>query len=461
MHNVDLIDTRSVQEAIERLQAYADQNRDAAWIQGWGWCQDDWPDRAFPTAAMIDRVIPNIPVMLTARSGHAAWSNSLALARANITGNTPNPFGGEIQRGPDGQPTGVLFDEAIKLVQNVIPPMPVHELADKMEKTIQSMNEVGVTGFHDFDGADSFRALQILNEQKRLSLRVVKNILVAFLDDALRLGLRSGFGDDFLRIGAIKVFADGALGSLTGATFEPYEGDSGNRGIVVTDKEELIQFASKASLAGLSSAIHAIGDRAVHDLLDAYEVVRKIEQENGISPDSRRHRIEHVQLIHPDDAGRLGELGIIASMQPIHATSDMYMADQYWGARAAYSYNWRLQLDHGARLAFGSDAPVESVNPFLGIHAAVTRRRADGSPGPDGWRSENNGRLTVQEALHAYTVGPAYAAGLDDRLGKLVPGYLADVLVLNQDMFSVDPMEIANTKPVSVMIGGKWIVNNL
>ncbi len=198
----------------------------------------------------------------------------------------------------------------------------------------------------------------------------------------------------------------------------------------------------------------------MHDVLDAYESVRMIENEKGISPNSRRHRMEHVQLIHPDDAPRLGKLGIIASMQPIHATSDMYMADQYWGARAAYSYNWRLQLDHGAMLAFGSDAPVETINPFLGIHTAVTRRRADGTPGPNGWRSENNGRLTVQEALHAYTVGPAFAAGLDGKVGRLASSYLADLLILNQDIFSVAPMEIVNTKPLSVMIGGKWITRN-
>lgn len=460
MHNVNLIDTRSVQEATARIQVFVENNRDTGWIQGWGWCQDDWPDRAFPTAEMIDQVVPDIPVTLTARSGHATWSNSLALARANITRDTPNPSGGEIQRDAGGKPTGVLFDEALKLVQNVIPPMPVAELAAKMEQTIASMNHVGVTGFHDFDGSDSFRALQVLNEQNRLSLRVVKNILVSFLDDAIRLGLHTGFGDDFLRIGSIKIFADGALGSRTGATLEPYEGDTGNRGIVVTEKEELVQFASQASLNGLTCAIHAIGDRAVHDVLDAYESVRMIENEKGISPNSRRHRMEHVQLIHPDDAPRLGKLGIIASMQPIHATSDMYMADQYWGARAAYSYNWRLQLDHGAMLAFGSDAPVETINPFLGIHTAVTRRRADGTPGPNGWRSENNGRLTVQEALHAYTVGPAFAAGLDGKVGRLASSYLADLLILNQDIFSVAPMEIVNTKPLSVMIGGKWITRN-
>ena len=461
MHNVNLMDTGSVQEATERIQAYVERNPGVDWIQGWGWCQDDWQDRAFPTAGMIDQVVPGIPVTLTARSGHATWSNSLALTRANISIETPDPAGGEIQRDADGQPTGILLDEALKLVQNSIPPMPVPELARKMEKTIKKMNEFGLTGFHDFDGSDSFQALQLLNEQNRLSLRVVKNILVAFLEDAVRLGLHTGFGDDYLRIGFIKIFADGALGSRTGSMFDPYEGDPGNFGIVVTSREDLVQQASRASLSGFTCAIHAIGDRAVHDVLDAYESVRRLEKEAGIPANLRRHRIEHVQLIQPDDAVRLAKLGLTASMQPIHATSDMYMADKHWGKRAAYSYNWRMQLDLGTLLAFGSDAPVESVNPFLGMHAAVTRRRLDGTPGPMGWRSENDGRLTVQEALHAYTVAPAFAAGLEDKLGKLVPGYLSDLLVLNQDIFSVDPMEIAATRPEAVMIGGNWVLNNL
>jgi predicted amidohydrolase YtcJ len=458
LYNVDLAGTRDVKEAIKRLQAFADKNREATWIQGWGWCQDDWPDRAFPTAMMIDRVIPDIPVTLTGRSGHATWSNSLAFVRAHITENTPNPVGGEIQRDSQGQPTGILFDNANELVQSVIPPLSAYELAAKMEESIKSIHRVGLTGLHDFDGAESFRALQILNEQNKLTLRVVKNLPVSLLDEVVKLGLRSGFGNDYLRIGAVKIFADGALGSRTAAMFAPYEGEPGNSGIIVTDKEDLIQYASKASRSGFPCAIHAIGDRAVHDVLDAYEAVRMIEKEERISSNTRRHRIEHVQLIHPNDAARLNELGIIASMQPIHATSDMLMADRYWGERAAFSYNPRLQLDHGAMLAFGSDAPVESINPFLGIHAALTRRRTDGSPGPKGWRSEKNERLTASEALRAYTVGPNFAARLDGKLGRLVPGYIADLLVLNQDLFNVDPMDIADTKPESVMIGGNWMV---
>ncbi len=206
----------------------------------------------------------------------------------------------------------------------------------------------------------------------------------------------------------------------------------------------------KASAAGLSSTIHAIGDKANHDVLDVYEAIRKEEGTPRL-----RHRIEHVQLLHPDDFNRLGQLGIIASMQPIHATSDMLMADKYWGARSAGAYAWRTQLNANARLAFGSDSPVESFNPFLGIHAAVTRRRTDGSPAPDGWYPEQ--RLTVAEAVHGFTLGAAYASYDETRKGSLAPGKLADLIVLDRDIFTIDPMEIAETKVLATMIDGQFV----
>ena len=194
--------------------------------------------------------------------------------------------------------------------------------------------------------------------------------------------LRWGFGDDWIRIGGQKIFADGALGPRTAAMIDPFEGEPDNRGIVVTDKETMAERVLRASAAGLPSTIHAIGDRAVHDVLDVYALARQQEAAQGIPRTARRHRIEHVQLIHPDDAGRLAELGLIASMQPIHATSDYQMVDRYWGARGQWAYNFRVQADQGVVLAFGSDSPVELMDPRKGVHAAVTRRRADGSPGP-------------------------------------------------------------------------------
>ncbi len=286
---------------------------------------------------------------------------------------------------------------------------------------------------------------------------------MALQEHAIALGIRSGFGDDWLRINSVKSFADGALGPQTALMIEPYEGKTANRGISTLDKEEMFENVRKASAAGLSSTIHAIGDKANHDVLDVFAMVRAEEQlraEEKHRPEQGdrrlRHRIEHVQLLHPDDFNRLAQLNIIASMQPIHATSDMHMADKYWGPwRSAGAYAWRAQLDAGARLAFGSDSPVESFNPFLGIHAAVTRRRTDGSPYPDGWYPEQ--RLTVGEAVHGFTLGAAYASYEENRKGSLTPGKLADLIVLDRDIFTIEPMEIAETQVLATMIDGMWV----
>jgi len=219
------------------------------------------------------------------------------------------------------------------------------------------------------------------------------------------------------------------------------------------DGEELFEHGRKAAQVGLGMTVHAIGDRANHEVLNAYEQLRSYEKENGLP--ALRHRIEHVQVLHPDDLARLGKLNIIASMQPIHATSDMLMADAFWGERSQYAYAMRTQLDNGARLALGSDAPVESPNPFWGLHAAVTRRRADGSPSADGWYPEQ--KLTLAEAVEGYTLGPAYAAGMEDRLGRLAPNHLADLIVLEKDPFTCEPDELLSMQSSATMVAGEWV----
>jgi predicted amidohydrolase YtcJ len=245
--------------------------------------------------------------------------------------------------------------------------------------------------------------------------------------------------------------------------FQPYIGEGENRGILNMDGEELFEYGRKAAQVGLGMTVHAIGDRANHEVLNAYEQLRSYEKENDLP--ALRHRIEHVQVLHPDDLARLGSLNIIASMQPIHATSDMLMADVFWGERSQYAYAMRTQLDHGARLALGSDAPVESPNPFWGLHAAITRRRADGSPSAKGWYPEQ--KLTLAEALEGYTLGPAYAAGMEDRLGRLAPNHLADLIVLDvsprrhgdaaQDPFTCEPDELLTMQSSATMVGGEWV----
>jgi predicted amidohydrolase YtcJ len=425
------------------------------WVYGTGWFQDVWPDRTFPSAADLDPVAPHHPVYLTAKSGHAGWTNSYALRLCGITADTLDPEGGQIQRDASGQPTGILFESAMELVSKQIPRPSVYQIAEQMKVAQALALASGLTGIHDFDQPSCMAALQVLREQGELGLRVVKNVNREWLPAALATGLRWGFGDDWIRIGGLKIFADGALGPRTALMIEPYEGEPDNYGISTIDKEEMAELVSKASALGLPSTIHAIGDRAVHDVLDVYEAVRKEEAARGEIPSTRRHRIEHVQIIHPSDVDRLAQLNIIASMQPIHATSDMLMADSYWGAERSYwSYNPRIQLDRGVVVAFGSDSPVDTFNPFAGIHAAVTRQRPDGSPGEEGWYPE--ARVTLDEALRGYTIGSAYTAGMEDRLGKLAPGFLADLVVVDRDLYAIPPSELLDVKPVATMVGGVW-----
>lgn len=451
---VNLFEVHSRELARERVAARAGRTPVGEWIVGQGWTQEVWEDKRFPTAADLDAVTPQHPVYLTAKSGHAAWVNNVALRMCGVDADTPDPEGGQIVRDADGQPTGLFFETAMGLVSQYIPQPGTEELADMMLEAQGLALASGLTGLHDFDDPSSLRALQVLRERGQLALRVVKQINRDWLEHALELGIRQGFGDDWLRFGGLKLFADGALGPRTALMVQPYEGEPDNYGIAVLDKETMHELAGRATMAGLPAVIHAIGDRAVHDVLDVYEDLRRQEAAAGIRPEQRRHRIEHVQIIHPDDKKRLAELHVIASMQPIHATSDYQMADAYWGERCKWAYNPRLQLDEGAIVAFGSDSPIDPFDPIRGLHAAVTRRRADGLPGPQGWYPEL--RLSMDEALRAYTLGPAYAAGMEGRLGRLGPGYLADMVVLDSDLYEMDPDALLNVQVLATMVGGVW-----
>ncbi len=458
LHEVDLNGAQSARHAAELVAANARQTPPGEWICGFGWDQTRWPGRRFPAASDLDDLVPDHPVYLSARSGHAAWVNSAALRRAGISASTPDPAGARIERDPSGEPTGILFEgPAMDLAAALIPPPSAEQLASMVRAAITRAHRGGLTGVHDFDGPEAFRAFQVLKARGELTLRIVKNIPVEHLDEAIGLGLQWGFGDDWLRIGGVKTFADGALGPRTAWMIRPYEGEPDNYGICVTDPEEMKENVSRASAAGLPSTIHAIGDRAVHHVLNIYEAVRREEIARGVTHAQMRHRIEHVQVIHPDDAERLGRLGVIASMQPNHATSDMDMAERYWGDRCDYAYNWRLQIDAGAVLALGSDAPIEAIEPLPNLQAAVTRRRPDGTPGPAGWRSGANGRLSVSEAVQGFTIGAAYAAGTEDRQGRLAPGYLADLVVLGQNIYTCDPMTIGATTVLGTLVAGQWV----
>lgn len=447
-------ETSTLQEVLQRVATRAISQPPGTWILGHGWNQNNWTE-GFGSAADLDGVAPNHPIFLTAKSLHAAWANSAALRLAGISSQTSDPPGGQLGRDARGEVNGILFESAMELVGKMIPEASDEQAAQAIKDAQGNLWSMGITGVHDFDRRRCFSALQLLHQAGELKLRVLKSIPLEMLSQAAELGLRGGFGDDYLRIGPVKAFMDGALGPQTAAMLQPYENTRDSLGMLLMDAEELFEHGRQAAEAGLAMAVHAIGDHANHQVLQAYEHLRVFEEQNFPGRAPLQHRIEHVQLLHPQDVHRLGQLGVAASMQPIHATSDMRMADRHWGERAALSYAWRSQLESGALLAFGSDAPVESPNPFWGLHAAVTRQRQDGAPGGDGWYPQQ--RLTVTEALRAYTLAPAQLAGWSNKLGKLSPGYAADLLVLDQDPFTCPAADLWRISPRRTMFNGEWV----
>ncbi|HQF61623.1 MAG TPA: amidohydrolase [Anaerolineaceae bacterium] len=446
------VETETYAECLRRVSERTQKTPAGRWVLGHGWNQNLWPE-GFGTAKDLDRAAPNHPVYLTAKSLHAGWANTAALRLAGITANTPNPEGGEIQRDAQGEPTGILLENAMDLLSRAIPTPTITDVIEAIRQAQPRLWQMGLTGGHDFDGPRCFAALGHLEAENALGLRILKGIRQSSLDAACDLRLRGGYGSEMLWFGAVKLFADGALGPQTAAMLTPYEGTEHSLGMALLTAEEIFEIGKQAAQSRLGLAIHAIGDNANRIVLDGYAKLRKWEKETGHP--HLRHRIEHVQVLHPEDLGRLAELEIIASMQPIHATSDMEIADRYWGSRAALAYAFQSLLQSGARLSFGSDAPVESPNPFWGIHAAVTRRRMNGKPGPDGWRGEQ--RLNLQDALDAYTTGPAFAAGRENWLGQISPGFAADLIVLPLDPATMPPENLYTVQPDATMVNGNWV----
>jgi predicted amidohydrolase YtcJ len=451
-------ETKTKEKCLKNVAANVEATSHGEWILGHGWNQNEWVD-GFGSLEQLDKIAPMNPVYLTAKSLHAAWVNSSALEQAGITAQTPDPPGGRIDRRQDGSPTGILFETAMSLVSATIPPSSTEKVAEAINNAQARFWGMGLTAVHDFDQRTCFLALQQLHKSERLRLRVTKSLPIESLSLATDLGLQTGFGDDMLQIGSIKAFADGALGPRTAAMLQPYEGEPENRGLLMLDAEDLYEKGMQAVKNGLSLAVHAIGDSANHEVLQAFAQLREYENQHPHGEDREnrplRHRIEHVQIIHPDDLTRLAELDVIASMQPIHAPSDYPAADKYWGDRSKYAYAWRSLHKAGTHLAFGSDAPVESPNPFWGLHAAISRKRSDDSPGPDGWYPEQ--KLSLKTALQGFTTGAAYAAGMENRQGQLTPGFFADLVVLDEDLFQIGPDEIRDISPVGTMIDGEWV----
>ncbi|HEY3078384.1 MAG TPA: amidohydrolase [Chloroflexota bacterium] len=445
---VDLRDAATIEAAAARAAAH---RGDDEWIVGTGWDPNRWP--RWPTRHDLDRVFPDRPVALWSHDLHSLWANGAALRRAGITAATAAPEGGQIVRDPSGEPSGVLRERAAELVTAAIARPSAAACDAATRRALRRANELGLTGVHTMEGAEARASLQRLREDGDLTLRVCAHLARDELEGAIGLGLRTGFGDEYLRIGGLKLFADGALGSQTALMLEPYQGQAQNRGVEVLTVEELRAYAERAAGHGIALTVHAIGDLANRRVLDALALARRAEP-SGESRPRLRHRIEHAQIVHPDDLARFAELDVVASVQPVHATSDLATAERFWGARTPWSYAWRGLLAAGARLAFGTDCPVEPLDPIGTIHAAVTRRRADGTP-PGGWHPEQ--RLTVEESVRAYTLGSAHAAGEEARKGSLALGKLADLTVLSRDPFATPADELLDLRVETTIVGGRVI----
>ena len=466
-----LAEATSLAGVRERLAQRVRETPPGHWVLGQGWNETRWPEPRTPTRADLDDVTLDHPVVLWRNDLHLAVVNSRALREAGITGDTPDPPQGLIDRDESGQPTGVLRELAINLVSAVIPPLTEEETVEAMRDGFAVLHRLGLTGVHDYrimggaDGPPAFRAYQRLQaagersaerSRRSLALRMWMHIPGERLDEAIALGLRTGMGGDYLRVGHVKFFADGGQGARTAWMLEPYQ-DTGDCGMPLTPMKEIAQAVRKADRAGLAVAIHAIGDRANRELITTFEQVLNSERESTTAPPVAPHRIEHVQMIRPDDVIRLGQLGVVASVQPIHAPDDMPMIEKSVGPRGRFAYPFRDMLEAGVTLAFGSDCPVANPNPMFGIHAAVTRQQRDDEP-QGGWYPRQ--RLTVAEAVWGYTMGTALVAGREAELGSITPGKLADLIVLDRDIFAVEPMDIAQAQVVMTIFDGQVVHSN-
>ncbi len=456
LHVVNLLGTRSEQEAAERVQARVVLAPQGSWISGGQWDRNLWPGGNFPTRASLDAVAPDHPVALWSKDGHVLWVNSQALALAGVTRDTPEPEGATIVRDASGEPTGILKEfGATRLVEQVIPSEA--DPASSLQETIRLLQRRGITGIHDIEDQQAVQRFQELHAQHALGVRVLFFFPRKALQALGRLGLQAGFGDDWLRLGGIKIFADGTLGSQTAAMLDPFEGTADNRGILALPPEEMKAIVDMAAGQRLHVSIHAIGDRACRVALDGIEQAK--ERAKGTpGAEKVRYRLEHVQLIAPEDIQRMARLGVVASVQPFHAVSDRDVAERYWGARHRRSYAYGTLQQSGVPLAFGSDAPVETTDPLRILHAAVMRRD-DQTPERAPWLPEQS--LSVAQALWSYTLGAAYAGGEESRKGSLEVGKLADLVVLGADPFAIPAGELPQTPVEATLIGGRVVYGRL
>lgn len=453
LSRVQLRECASADEFVERIGAHAKALGPGHWIAGGSWDEQRWSPVALPDRQMVDAVTPDNPVFVTRLDVHMGLANSLALKLAGITRQTPDPPGGTIVRDAAGEPTGLLKDAAMTAMFAVIPPPSVEDRMDAMRAGLREAARLGVTSFCDMgmslEAFDDFRAWQRLDRDGELTARVSMYTPIGAYERLKDAGVEKRFGSERLRIGGLKGFADGSLGSATAGMLEPFADEPHHCGLMMEPMTDgsMARWIADADAHELQLAIHAIGDRANAEVLDLYESRPSIRE--------RRFRIEHAQHLDPDLIRRFATSGVIASMQPYHAIDDGRWAEQKVGAlRARSAFAFRSLIEAGARVTFGSDWPVAPLDPLLGIYAAVTRRTLDGRH-PAGWIPEQ--KITVDQALRCYTTSNAWAMFAENETGAIAPGHYADIAVLSDDLFSIDPAEIEDVKVEMTVFDGKVI----
>jgi predicted amidohydrolase YtcJ len=452
LQSVDLRFTRNEKEFAAAIGQRA-AKRPGKWITGGDWDHDNWPGGNLPTKELVDALTPEIPVFVNRYDGHMALANSYVLTLAGIGRNTPDPQGGTIVRDKStGEATGILKDAAMNLVYRHIPDPSTREMTEAARLALAEARKYGVTSIQDVSSAADVRVYQMLRDRGELTARFHCRLPLSQWEHLASLGIRVPFGDRWVRVGSMKEFVDGSLGSSTALFYEPYTSDPGTRGLAmdVVSDGSLAKWGKGADSAGLQLSIHAIGDSGNSVTLDLFE---KIVKENPVW--DRRFRIEHAQHIAPKDFKRFASLGVIASVQPYHAIDDGRWAEKRIGhERCKTTYPFRSFLDYGVKLSFGSDWTVAPLSPLLGIYAAVTRRTTDGA-NPNGWFPEQ--KISVQEAIKAYTINNAYAVFEEQEKGSITPGKLADLVVLSDDILEIDPVKIESVSVDMTVLGGKIV----
>jgi predicted amidohydrolase YtcJ len=454
-HYIDAADCQSEEAVAELVRQRAAQTPPGQWIQGGRWYKGTWPGQRFPSKASLDAAAPEHPVALWSKDGHLLWVNSLALQRAGIDAQTPDPANGAILRDDAGQPSGILQEEeATNLVYSVIDKSDPVLTRHLVRQSLSELLRAGITTIHDIEGSDALDLFQRLRDDGELGVRVQMILPRHALPELKALGLRAGFGDDMLRLAGIKIFADGTLGSQTAAMLAGFEGNPGNRGILAIPEAAMMETVSTASELGLSIAIHAIGDRAVRVALNSIErAQQRLHDANQQQTLARlRYRVEHAQLVAPEDLERMRRLGVVASVQPFHAVADRDLAERYWGRRARRAYAYRTMQEMGIPLALGSDAPVETFEPLNILYAAI-QRNDPATPERGAWMPEQ--ALPIVQALWGYTLGAAYAAGEERDKGSLVPGKLGDAVVLRDDLLTIEPEKLRENGVAATIVGGQ------